>query len=336
MKRGKIQKEDVLVVKDGATTGKVSLVGGDFPYEDAAINEHVFILRGKKDLVHQKFLFYHLFSPIGQRQMDANFHGAAIGGINTQFVKNYNMFLPPLPTQKKIAAVLEKAEETKKFRAQADELTDRLIQSVFLEMFGNPVRNPKGWKKVLFNKVCQTRLGKMLDKKKQTGYQCKPYLRNANVQWNKFDLSSVFEMDFDETECAEFLLRKGDILICEGGEIGRAAIWNNELPECYFQKALHRARPFPDSAIPEFIVNLMLILGKCNGFRNFTSQSTIAHLTGVKLHSFPIILPPLPLQQKFARIFEKIESMRQSQNQSKQHIEDLFSTLMQKAFRGEL
>ncbi len=156
------------------------------------------------------------------------------------------------------------------------------------------------WKKVPFNKVCQTRLGKMLDKKKQTGHHSKPYLRNANVQWGKIDLSSVFEMDFVEAERAEFLLRKGDILICEGGEIGRAAIWNNELPECYFQKALHRARPFPNSATSEFIINLMLILGKCNGFKNFTSQSTIAHLTGVKLHSFPIILPPLPLQEKEA------------------------------------
>lgn len=242
----------------------------------------------------------------------------------------------PSPNPAPHRVILEKAEETTRLRAQADELTDRLLQSVFLEMFGDPVRNPKGWKKVPFNKVCQTRLGKMLDKKKQTGHHSKPYLRNANVQWRKFDISSVFEMDFDETECAEFLLRKGDILICEGGEIGRAAIWNNELPECYFQKALHRARPFPNSAIPEFIVNLMLILGKCNGFRNFTSQSTIAHLTGVKLNLFPIILPPLPLQQKFTRIVEKIESMRQSQNQSKQQIADLFSALMQKAFRGEI
>lgn len=301
---------------------------------DAVLNQHIFKAIPNEKIIDRSFFVFVIQTIMDD--MKRKTHGSTMKHIVKSEFNNIIIPLPPLETQRKIVAILKKAEETKRFRAQADELANQLLHSIFLEIFGDPVKNPKGWRKVQFNKVCQTRLGKMLDKKKQTGLQSKPYLRNANVQWGRFDLSNIFEMDFNETERAEFLLRKGDILICEGGEIGRAAIWNNELPECYFQKALHRARPYTNSATPEFIVNLMLILGKCDGFKNFTSQSTIAHLTGVKLNLFPIILPPLILQQKFASIVEKVESLRWNQKQSLQEIDNLFSILMQKAFLGEL
>jgi type I restriction enzyme S subunit len=331
---GKCEQEYCIKNRDILISWSASL--GVFVWNrgEAVLNQHIFKAIPNEEIIDRRFFVFVIRTVM--EDMERKTHGSTMKHIVKSEFNKIKIPLPPLPTQHRIVSILEKAEETKRLRAQADELTDRLLQSVFLEMFGDPVRNPKEWKKVPFNKVCQTRLGKMLDKKKQTGHHSKPYLRNANVQWGKIDLSSVFEMDFDKAECAEFLLRKGDILICEGGEIGRTAIWNNELPECYFQKALHRARPFQNSATPEFIVNLMLILGKCNGFGNFTSQSTIAHLTGVKLNLFPIILPPLPLLQKFARVVEKVESMRQSQSQSKQQIEDLFSALMQKAFQGEI
>ncbi|MEO0166030.1 MAG: restriction endonuclease subunit S [candidate division WOR-3 bacterium] len=117
MKRGKIQKGDVLIVKDGATTGKTSIVDDDFPYKEASINEHVFRLRGKENLLTQQFLFWFLYSPQGQFQIQQEFHGSAQGGINQKFIYGVRIPLPPLPTQQRIANYLkEKMSEVEKLR----------------------------------------------------------------------------------------------------------------------------------------------------------------------------------------------------------------------------
>ncbi len=86
-------------------------------------------------------------------------------------------------------------------------------------------RLPDGWRWVRLGNVCEIQLGKMLSPKSKGGTRPRPYLRNANVQWNHFDLSDIAEMDFDEKEEEKFALRRGDLLVCEGGEPGRSAVW---------------------------------------------------------------------------------------------------------------
>ncbi|MBF0426290.1 MAG: restriction endonuclease subunit S [Magnetococcales bacterium] len=172
------------------------------------------------------------------------FHGLCTRWVNQASVRKDDLLalqipLPPLPEQKRIAAILDKADAIRRKRRQALGLADQFLRAVFLEMFGDPVTNPKGWPFKKFSDVCDIRLGKMLDAKKQTGNHGRKYLRNANVQWNRFDLNDLLEMDFDEKDRKTFDLRDGDVLICEGGEVGRSAIWRNQLGECYFQKALH-------------------------------------------------------------------------------------------------
>lgn len=138
MNRGKIQKGDVLVVKDGATTGKVSFVRDDFPYTYAAINEHVFRLRGK-EFLEQEFLFWFLYSPLGQTQIQQEFHGAAQGGINRQFVNGVYVPLPPLRIQQRIAVEFkEKIVQVEKLRTSIEKqlgaLND-LPQSILRKAF---------------------------------------------------------------------------------------------------------------------------------------------------------------------------------------------------------
>jgi len=107
MTRGKIAKNDVLVVKDGATTGKTSFVSEDFPFGRAAVNEHVFILRVFRDLTNPKYLYFWMQSPFGQRCVGDNFQGTAQGGITSSFTKNSHFPLPPLPEQHRIVAKIE-------------------------------------------------------------------------------------------------------------------------------------------------------------------------------------------------------------------------------------
>lgn len=107
MTKGKIKKKDILVVKDGATTGKTSFVSENFPFKEAAVNEHVFILRTFEEFIEPKYLFYWMLSPFGQNCVKENFQGTAQGGINTLFVKNSIIPLPPLSEQYRIVAKIE-------------------------------------------------------------------------------------------------------------------------------------------------------------------------------------------------------------------------------------
>jgi type I restriction enzyme S subunit len=153
-----------------------------------------------------------------------------------------------------------------------------------------------------------------------------------NVQWHKLDLSDVAEMDFDEKDRKEFRLEYGDVLICEGGEVGRAAIWRNELPECYFQKALHRARPNAKIAKPEYIIHLLWWLAHTGGLGDFTSQVTIAHLTGEKLKELVIPVPPLNLQEEFAGVVARVEALRARMSEAQRQVEGLFQSLLAESF----
>lgn len=168
----------------------------------------------------------------------------AVKGVTLNLEKFNNIFLPlpPLDEQQRIAAILQKADRVRRLRRYARALSESVLQGVFLEMFGDPVTNPKKLPWVEIQDICETRLGKMLDAKKQTGKNKRLYLRNENVQWMRIDISDLYEMDFDEKDREILRLKTGDVLICEGGEVGRCAIWKGQLDECYYQKALHRAR----------------------------------------------------------------------------------------------
>ena len=262
--------------------------------------------------------------------------GAANMSLTPDRLASVTVSFPPLAYQNRALSIMDDVEELRKLRAQADRRTADLIPALFYEMFGDPATNRKGWPISRFRDVCVCRLGKMLDAKRQTGAHPKPYLRNANVQWGRFNLTEVLEMDFDPKDQVTFRLRAGDLLICEGGEVGRAAIWSDELRECYFQKALHRARPDPAQAISQYLLYLLWSMARGQCLVDFTTEATIKHLTGVKLRSIPIMLPPLDLQRQFAARVAHIRALETRQAESRRRLDDLFQSLLYRAFRGEL
>jgi len=244
--------------------------------------------------------------------------------------------LPPLPEQKRIAAILDAADALRTKRRKSLELLDELVQSVFLDMFGDPVTNPKGWEAVAFGEATESRLGKMLDKSKESGDAQYPYLGNANVQWGRFDLAALKTMDFSSDDRVEFALRPGDLLVCEGGEVGRSAIWQEADADIYFQKAIHRVRVDADVLTPEYLYYYMRNMAARGGFARLTSSSTIAHLTGVKLRRLPLPLPPLELQTDFADVLSAAKVQRRNLEEHLTELDALFASLQSRAFRGEL
>lgn len=163
---------------------------------------------------------------------------------------------------------------------------------------------PDSWTWIRFAGVGEQRLGKMLDAQKNRG-ELKPYLRNTSVQWMRFELHDVKNMRVEEREVEELRLKTGDLLICEGGEPGRCAIWRDDVSEMYFQKAIHRVRPC--YAVSSEYLALNLQIDCANGvLSGFFTGATIKHLTGRSLAAYPIAIPPLAEQK---RIVAKVDQL---------------------------
>ena len=262
--------------------------------------------------------------------------GATFLQVSKSDIASLQIPLPPLDEQKRIAGILDAADALRAKRREALGQLDTLLQSTFLDMFGDPVTNPMGWDVVAFESIGNSRLGKMLDKGKEVGDCQFPYLANTNVQWGRFDLAALRTMDFSESDCEEFKLEDGDLLICEGGEVGRTAIWHGAHDRIYFQKALHRVRLNPTVAVPEYVFQFMWFMARNGGFRDLTTSATIAHLTGVKLKRLPCPRPPLELQHRYAAIVKSVEQQKTGQRTHLAELDTLFASLQSRAFRGDL
>jgi type I restriction enzyme S subunit len=146
----------------------------------------------------------------------------------------------------------------------------------------------------------------MLSAKAKKGEAPFPYLTNQNIQWGRIDLGKLNEMDFNEKEKGKFSLRPGDLLVCEGGEVGRTAIWRGEVEDCYYQKALHRLRA-KKNYLPEIMLQFMFWANSQGVFKGLTGHSTIAHLTAVKLKEMEVPDIPIEVQRKIKEKFDEIE-----------------------------
>ncbi len=145
-------------------------------------------------------------------------------------------------------------------------------------------------------------LGKMLDAKRVTGESSGCYLRNIDVQWDAVNTEGLPEMDFAPWERDRYLVRAGDLLVCEGGEVGRTAIWRGEIAECFYQKAIHRVRPRSEKEAPRFFYYLMYTLAKRGAFAAGGNPNTIDHLTAVQLRHYRLPFPP-PKEQRVIAAF---------------------------------
>lgn len=155
---------------------------------------------------------------------------------------------------------------------------------------------PEDWDVSTVGIEFSIQLGKMLDVEKNVGVPM-PFLGNRAVQWGRIDLNGIGEINLSHGDLQRFRLRDGDLLVCEGGEVGRAAIWRQPIEECYYQKALHRLRP-----IRRYNTRLMLHqlqqLASTGALKNYVTQTSIAHLPKDKFETVPIPLPPDRAEQE--------------------------------------
>ena len=166
---------------------------------------------------------------------------------------------------------------------------------------------PKDWGVSTVGAEFSVQLGKMLDAAKNTGVS-KPYIGNRSVQWGRIDLSDIDTVPMTSADLRRFRLRSGDLLACEGGQIGRAAIWNDPMPECYYQKALHRLRP-KRSYDAYLMMSLLQLWASTGHLTNYVTQTSIAHLPKDKFEDVPLPVPRIAEQRAITSVLSDVDEL---------------------------
>ena len=189
-------------------------------------------------------------------------------------------------------------------------------------------RDQSSWPRVRLSELAEHRLGKMLDKAKNTGVP-RRYLRNPNVRWFDVDLSDLQEILVEEKDVHKYELRPGDVLICEGGEAGRAALWKGEEEGIIFQKACHRVRVGP-KLDARFLIHRLMYDYFNGGLDDYYTGTTIKHFTGQDLARYEIPLPPLDEQRRIAAILDQTDVLRRL----RKRVLDVLASLTQSIFKS--
>lgn len=290
-----------------------------------------------------EWVHYFIRQPAILRAATAYFTGA-VGQqrVPETYLSDLEISLPPLSEQKRIAAILnEQMAAVERARAAAEaqlESAKALPASYLRAVFNSP--EAQKWPRKRIGDICEIQLGKMLSPASKTGTRPRPYLRNFNVQWTRFDLSDILEMDFGDGEQVKFALRSGDLLVCEGGEPGRAAVWEGQIEPCYYQKALHRLRPLGESVVPYFLMYRLWLGAIMAEFFHSHAKTTIAHLPAVRLAELSV---GLPVANEQRRIVANLADQMAAAERTRKALEDQLATikklpaaLLRRAFSGEV
>ena len=293
----------------------------------------------------KNFLHYYLRQPKYIELATKRSTGANLPRLSPKTLEEFPVFLPPLEEQKRIAAILDKADAIRRKRKKAIALTEELLRSTFLDMFGDPVTNPKGWEKVS--------LGELIPQKGQIvdgpfGSSLKPecyvadgvrVVRNFNIQDDFFDESEfvyVTEEKFSEIKRSN--VKCGDLLLSTKGTIGNVCI----MPKLEGKSALSASGTvrirFPETSkvLPEFAVQQMVQKNYKQYIKWFEAGTNQKYLNLSGIRKMELIVPPLELQQKFLNLRTKNYSLKSKSNSIFVETGNLFNSLLQKAFRGEL
>lgn len=244
--------------------------------------------------------------------------------------------LPPLPVQKKIVQIIEKAEALKQNREEADKLTRDYLQSVFYEMFGN-----KKYERIKLKELCllitkgttPTTYGHLFIEKGINFFK----IENIDEDGNIFMDSLQFISEEADNLLKRSRLMDGDLLFSIAGALGRVAIINKKHLPANINQAIAIIRLKPENKINrkylEFYLKSEVVFKQINDNKRGVAQ---LNLNLEQVGKLDIIVPPFSLQQKFASIVEHVEKMKEKQQKSKEKIDEMFNSLMQRAFNGEL
>jgi type I restriction enzyme, S subunit len=317
LERYKIKKGDILVAMSGATTGKYAkYVSEDIAYQNQRIG--CFVIKNH-NILNKEFLYFSIASL--QKQIEKKAYGGAQPNISANDIENLKIALPPLEDQIRVATILSKAEALIKQRKESIALLDEFLKSTFLEMFGDPVRNEKGWEKKRLGKLVNIENDKRIpvkqaDRNLREGIY--PYYGATGI------IDTIDDYKFDGTY----------LLIAEDGKnllyrqknnafIAKGKFWVNNHAHVLSFNGLSNLRYL------EFTLNNI-------NLQPYLSGTDQIKLNREALEKILISTPPTELQTQFAQIVEKTEALKKQYQASLEELKQFFGSLSQKVFKGEL
>jgi len=348
LKQGRVNLGDVLLVKDGATTGKVAIVKS-LKYERVAVNEHVFIIRSKIGKITNEFLFYFLFSKFGQIQIKRRFHGL-IGGIIRSDLETILMPLPPLIEQQKIAEILsivdEAIQKTDDIIAKTERLKEGLMQELLTRGIGHKEfkdteigKIPKEWEVVNLEGACVEITDGSHWSPKQVERSEYRIATVANLRETYIDIDSckfISEEDYMRLVKEGDVPRKGDILFSKDGTIGITFTFKQDFYKIGLLSSIAIIRPnheFLFSDFGAYALKSPNILMQITGWKTGTA---LRRITLDNLKRLKIMLPPLQEQQKIAEILSTVDKKLEILKQEKVKLERIKQWFMEELLTGRI
>jgi type I restriction enzyme, S subunit len=329
-------KGAILVAMYGANVGRVGILD-----IDATTNQAICHIVPEKDKADSRYIFHAL------QQKLPEFISRSVGGaqpnISQQIIRDTKIFLPPIDQQKRIAAILDKAEELRRLRRQSIEQLDILGRSIFIEMFGDPIFNQHKWQRTQLVNLCISPdnikcgpFGTQLSKDE--------YKTEGVPLWGIRNVNALFKIptkEFLELKTAnkliQYSIQSGDIVMTRKGTVGNCAVYPEGYPLGIMHSDLLRLR------INYQVCNPIFLSHQLHYSRDVAQQIELisggAIMPGINvtnLKSLEVLTPPHPLQQEFAQRIEAIEHQKSQHRESLAQLDKLFASLQHRAFRGEL
>lgn len=307
---------------------------------DVAISQDLTGLIVDKSRIFPQYLVNFLHSPAMQCYFNQFSRGTTIKGIQRSDLVRIPIPLPPLETQRKIVAILEKAEATQRLRAEADALTQELVQSVFMEMFGDPVTNPMGWAKLKIGQITDYVSSGITPRGGREIYVNNgvKFIRSQNIRMNHIVYDDIAYITKNiHNQMSRTWVKNNDVLLnITGASIGRIAWYNGLDDEANVNQHVCILRPKKSTITPEFLSYQISMPSYQNRMLSLQSGATRQAFNYAQIKNFEIIVPSIGLQQHFSRLVEQTNVILERQFATKMKIKTQFNALSQKAFTGEL
>ena len=333
MQRTVVKANDVLLNITGASIGRVATF--ELKEKQANVNQHVCIIRTIPELLHHRYLMHFIAQPNFQAHINNTQDGGTRQALTFEKIRNFQIPLPPIAQQRRIAAILDRADAVRRKRKEAIALTEALLRSAFLEMFGDPVVNPKGWETVTVGDIISdVRDGPHVSPEySEAGI---PIISTRNIRPSRLVLEDVkYISDQTYTKLVKYFKpQRGDVLLTKGGTTGFAKVvdW-----DWSFAIWVHIAALRPTERIRAEFLESALNSPSCYAqSQRYTHGIANRDLGLTRIRKIQLSLPPLPLQDQFCNFRQVLLKRLATQEQSLNESSDLFNSLLQRAFRGEL
>ena len=337
-----IHANDVLVSTVRPNLNSVALVPAEYHNEVASTG--FCVLRAKEDATDPLYLFYFTQTTSIVSHLTRLSIGAGYPAVSDDNILDTEIPFLPLPEQQRIAAILAKADRLRRLRRTARELGDTYLQSVFLEMFGDPVSNPMGWEVRPLGDSIDGFEGGVNFPPVSENEECSEWrvLKVSAVTWGDFDPGASKpirpDVEFDDS----VVVRKDDLLMSRANTtqlVGAVCLVRSEPPKVLLPDKIWRVRFSKKSGLlPDYTLFALRQPGlrEIIGDLATGTSGSMKNISKQKAAALPILSAPLPLQQQFAYTVRQFERLRAQQREAERQTEHLFQTLLHRAFRGEV